>query len=284
MRQHRGFTLVEILIALVIMGLVTGALFQLLTNTQRLSRAQAEQVDLQSNVRAGSLVVPNELRELNTVVGGGADQNDILVANPDEIRYRAVRGFYLLCEPTTSTQVRVLASSLGAYRNPQAGRDSMYVFIEGDPDKEQDDVWLRAAITGVASGNACPGGAASITLTTPANAALAAQAVGTPVRVFEVMEVKLYQPDGRSWLGARSVSANEVIQPLLGPLTDGTGFQLQYFDANGAATANLTAIKSIQVTVRGLTDEAVRSNASTEWSHPEEELVTQVLLRNSIRP
>ncbi|HEX6105720.1 MAG TPA: type II secretion system protein, partial [Gemmatimonadales bacterium] len=83
MRQHRGFTLVEILIALVIMGLVTGALFQLLTNTQRLSRAQAEQVDLQANVRAGSLVVPNELRELNTVVGGGADQNDVLLANPD---------------------------------------------------------------------------------------------------------------------------------------------------------------------------------------------------------
>lgn len=284
MRQHRGFTLVEILIALVIMGLVTGALFQLLTNTQRLSRAQAEQVDLQANVRAGSLVVPNELRELNTVVGGGADQNDVLLANPDEIRYRAMRGFYVVCQATTSTEIRVFATSVGAYRNPQAGRDGMYVFIEGDPDKEQDDGWQQAAITGVATGNVCPGGAAGITLTTPDNAVLAAQAVGTPVRLFEIMEVKLYQPDGRSWLGARSISAGEAIQPLLGPLTDGTGFQLQYFDANGAVTANLTAIKSIGVTVRGLTDEAVRSNASTQWSHPEEELVTQVLLRNSIRP
>jgi len=32
-------------------------------------RAQAERVDLQSNVRTASLVIPSELRELNTVIG-----------------------------------------------------------------------------------------------------------------------------------------------------------------------------------------------------------------------
>ena len=67
MRTRHGFTLIEVLIALVIMGIVTGAVYQLLNTSQRLSLAQAEQVSLQSNVRTGSVVVPNELRELNTV-------------------------------------------------------------------------------------------------------------------------------------------------------------------------------------------------------------------------
>jgi prepilin-type N-terminal cleavage/methylation domain-containing protein len=51
MRPRSGFTLVEILVALVIMGVVAGAVFQLLINSQRLSRFQTEQVSLQSNVR-----------------------------------------------------------------------------------------------------------------------------------------------------------------------------------------------------------------------------------------
>ena len=56
MSQRRGFTLVEVLLALVIMGVVTGALYRLLNTNQRLALAQAEQVSLQSNVRTGSLI------------------------------------------------------------------------------------------------------------------------------------------------------------------------------------------------------------------------------------
>jgi hypothetical protein len=98
------------------------------------------------------------------------------------------------------------------------------------------------------------------------------------------MELSLYAEDGEWWLGARSVSAGEADpQPMLGPLT-GNGFGLQYLDGNGNATADLTAIKSIRLTVRGLTDDLVRAGGSGAVGHPEEQLVTQVLLRNSIRP
>ncbi len=285
MRNRHGFTLVEILISLVILSVVTGAVYQLLTTTQRLSRAQAEQVSLQSNVRTGSLVVPSELRELNTVVGGTIDQNDVLIMADDDITYRAMRGFGQLCEsPTTTTTLRILRASYSGYRDPLAGRDSVYVFLDGDPDVSSDDGWMPLRITAVASGNVCPGGAAGLTLTTAASAALPGLPVRTPVRTYEVMQLSLYDADGRSWLGARSASAGEAMQPLLGPLTAGDGFLLEYLNSAGATTTDETAVKSIRITVRGETDEVVRSGGSGYMGRPEEELVTQVLLRNSIRP
>jgi prepilin-type N-terminal cleavage/methylation domain-containing protein len=285
MRNRRGFTLVEILISLVILSVVMGAIYQLLNTTQRLSRAQAEQVSLQSNVRTGSLVVPSELRELNTVVGGTVAQNDILAKQPDNITYRAMRGFGQLCEsPASQTQLRILRSSYSGYRDPVAGRDSVYVFLEGNPVVSSDDGWMPLQITGVATGNVCPGAAAGITLTTAASAALPGLAVRTPVRTYEVMQLSLYNDaDGRSWLGARSVSAGEATQPLLGPLT-GNGFLLEYFGSTGAATTVPSAVKSIRITVRGQTDELVRAGGTGYMGRPEEALVSQVLLRNSIRP
>ena len=69
MRNHRGFSLVELLVVLMIMAIVTGGIYKLLNTTQRLSRAQAERMDLQSNVRVASIVIPNELREINAVIG-----------------------------------------------------------------------------------------------------------------------------------------------------------------------------------------------------------------------
>ena len=99
MRNRRGFTLVEILVSLVIMLIVSGAIYKMLNSSQRLTRAQAERVSLQSNVRSGALVVPTELRELSTFVGGDADQNDVLAATADERHtYRAMRGIGFVCQ------------------------------------------------------------------------------------------------------------------------------------------------------------------------------------------
>jgi prepilin-type N-terminal cleavage/methylation domain-containing protein len=286
MRPRSGFTLVEILVALVIMAVVSGAVYQMLTMSQRLTRAQTEQVSLQSNVRTGSMLVPTELRELNTVVGGTVDQNDVLELDDDAITYRAMRGFGTVCQsPATNSELRLLGSTYSGVRDPLA-TDSIYVFLEGpDPDQEDDDSWIPVRLTSApATGNVCPGGVAGITLTTDATPSLIGLAVGTPVRIYEVVELSLHVVDGKSWLGARSVSAGDAVQPVLGPLLDGTGFELEYLAGDGTETADERAIKSIRVTVRGLTDEVVRVNGSGGWGHPQEVLVSQVLLRNSIRP
>lgn len=285
MTQRRGFTLVEVLLALVIMGVVTGAIYQLLNTNQRLSVAQAEQVTLQSNVRTGSLIVPNELRELNTVVGGVADQNDITVADPDGVTYRAMRGLGLLCQDAAANELRLARETWTGLRDPDATRDSLYVFVDGDIDEDDDDAWVQVAITAVDPNSACGGDAAIRLTVAPVAPAVAIPAVptNTPVRLYELTRLELYADGGDWWLGAQSVVDADP-QPILGPLTN-DGFQLEYLDANGNdASGTLDAITSVRVTVRGLTDGMVRDNGTAAMGYPEEALATRVLLRNSIRP
>lgn len=285
MANRRGFTLAEIMIALTMMLIVTGSIYRLMLSTQRLSRGQAERVNVQSNIRMGSLLVLNDLRELNTVTGGPADQNDILAMAASDITYRAMRGMGIICEAPAATQVRISRSSFTGYRDPAAARDSVYVFLEGNPDTETDDAWLPVAITGVSTSTACPGAwGPGITLTTPNTAALVGLATGTPLRFFEVMQIKLHEADGKSWLGARSVSAGDAIQPVLGPLAAENGFLLDYFTAAGAATADPTAVKSIRVTLRGVSDNAVHLGIEGDMTQLQDELVSQISLRNALRP
>jgi prepilin-type N-terminal cleavage/methylation domain-containing protein len=281
MRSPRqGFTLPELMISTVLMLIVAGAAYQLLVTTQRLARAQVEQVHLQSNVRSGAFVITNELRELSTMVGGSSDQNDILRIAPGDITYRAMRGVGFICQAPSATQIRIGRLDFSGYRDPQATRDSAYVFIEGSANMGTEDTWLPRAITHVSAAAPCPGARPGITLTVPSHPSLLALEVGTPVRIYEVMQLKLYQAAGESWLGARSVSGGEVIQPVLGPLAGANGFQLDYLDGQGAPTADLSAIKSIRFSVRGVSAEAVRSS-SGEATRIEDGLSTQVALRNA---
>lgn len=282
MARRRGFTLVEVLIALVVMGLVTGAIYRMLTMNQRIAQAQAEQVSLQSNVRTSSLIVPNELRELNTVLGSALpDQSDVRVANANGITYRAMRGLGVLCQASAANELRIYSSGpmWTGTRAPIAGRDSLYLFVDTDVNDDDDDAWTPLQITGVAT-STC-GAAAAYRLTAPVAAGIAK---GTPVRLYEFMRLELKQDGGQWWLAAGSLSAGQATQPVLGPLRANDGFELEYLNSAGNPTAALDAITSIRITVRGLTDDAVREYGTGALDHSEETLATQVLLRNSIRP
>ncbi len=281
MRSHRGFTLVELLIVLLIMGVVTGSIYKLLNTSQRLSRAQAERVDLQSNVRIASIVVPTELREISTIIAGTVAQNDIISMGATSIRYRAMRGLGFTCAGTTTTQLRL--RDWNGLRSPVVSpRDSVFVFSDGaNPDVGSDDSWLPRRIVSTVAGNTC-GGQSVITLNI--DAVPVAPPAGTPVRTFEVMELSLYQADGKSWLGMKSFSNGEAFQPLLGPLKDVDGLGFAYQNATGATTAVKENVRSIVLTVRGVTSQKVSSGAgNTYTTYVQDSLVSQVSLRNALR-
>ena len=97
--MRRGFTLVEMLVALIVVGLLGQGLYRVLANQQRLAVTQVEQAVLQSNVRVGSLVLANELQELG---GDATSAADLEAANTTSVTYRAMRSMGFACQVTPS--------------------------------------------------------------------------------------------------------------------------------------------------------------------------------------
>ena len=273
---RKGFTLIELMIALVLLVIVGGGMFKLLTSQQRATRQQAALSMLQANVRTGALLVPSELKEINVSATG----SDIVLMRPDSITYRAMRATSVVCAITT-TQVRLRNDYTFGYRAPVVGRDRLLIFVENDPGSSTDDGWKETAISAPAA-STCPDGGSAMAYTVAVTAdTVAMVSLDAVARTFETMQLKLYQSNGRYWLGARSVSGGEAVQPVLGPLT-ATGLQLAYLNAAGVATTDSTLVRTIDIKVVGETDNAV-SNGSSTQAIKLDSLTARIRLRNAPR-
>ena len=267
-RVRQGFTLIELMIATAITGVVLGSIYQSVLVSQRAARAQGEQLALQSSVRGAVLLVLTELRELSTVAGGTGHQNDILSLSPGSISYRAMRGLGFSCTASSPNQLRISRAGFSGFRDPQPGRDSLLLYADSAGTGSVPE-WIPLPIIGVSTTTACPSSAPGITLTTSPTAWLAGKQAGLPLRIYEPMELRVYHSEGQFWLGTRSISAGEAIQPLFGPLSNQDGFRLDYRDRAGRPTTTLSAVGSIIVSVHGVGQTA------------DEQLTTEVVLRNA---
>jgi prepilin-type N-terminal cleavage/methylation domain-containing protein len=299
---RRGFTLVELMVALVLMTMVGGVTYQLLLNTQRVSRAQSLHTDLQDNVRIGALVVANELREVGydnvpaailaaEWPGAPASSPDLMLAEPGRVQYKAMRGMGFVCS-IGPTQLIYRDAAYQGIRLPTT-TDSVAVYVEDKANTNADDVWIHGQITSVANQN-CPDGRPGhkLVLTYPPweGGKVAARVVlGGPFRIFEPMEIRYYAAGGKSWLGMRSLSTGEEIQPILGPLADEIGdqrgFTLTYLDVNNAPTAVLDNVRTIGITLKGVTSAPIRPTGyGGKTAVDSLQLTTRVALRNALRP
>ncbi|HEU5218459.1 MAG TPA: hypothetical protein VFU23_07360, partial [Gemmatimonadales bacterium] len=108
--------------------------------------------------------------------------------------------------------------------------------------------------------------------------------VDAPARTFEVMELAPVTVSGLDYLGARSVSAGQSLEPVAGPLQTG-GLSIAYFDSLGNVTATLERVRSISITLRGRSDRSVRAGGVSTTIQPvQDTLVRWVTLRNSPVP
>ncbi|MGH7533515.1 MAG: PulJ/GspJ family protein [Gemmatimonadales bacterium] len=299
-RSSRGFTLVETLIAMVLLGLVSVVIYKMLITTQRVTDAQAERGDLQASLRAGALAVPSELRQIALSTSSAFDSiADIRAVTDTSITYRSMRGYYMICGTPASATTVIVSDSIPSafaseYRAPTTS-DSALVFWEGDSTITSDDHWIPVAITAVARAtNSCtfPSGAGPgytltvSSLTSRSGLAFAKIYAGSPVRTWETVQLTLYASSGQQWLGM-SVNGGTT-QPVMGPLAPTAGgvygFQLTYFDSTGtaltASSASIPKIRSIRVALRGVTEGAVALAGKTR-SIIQDSLVTTITPRNT---
>lgn len=281
MKNARGFTLVEILIALVLFGIVSMALYQLLISSQRVYQQQSERVSVNESARAAISILPGEIREVSA--GGG----DIVAMSASALTYKSMQSLYVQCQPPNAGGLQIVLdhNTFFGLQGITAGRDSILIFAEGDSTTRTDDGWLHANVTATAAGTACPGGRPSIAVTLSGVTATQLGGVlgGAPVRTFRVGQILLYQDAGGAWwLGARQfVNAGATwgtTQPIVGPMTS-TGLAMTYFDKSGTATANTASVARVGITVVGQSAQQVRGAGGTTYLL--QNLVTQVAVRNN---
>jgi hypothetical protein len=200
----------------------------------------------------------------------------------NSLTYRALRGGGIAC--------LVAANEVRLFRNPSyftrpivPTRDSLLLFVENDPDIGSDDTWEAIPITAVNTASTC-GASPAISLTTTVVSPIANVVLNAPAHVFEVMQIAEVASGGENWLGARSVSAGQALQPVVGPLA-GTGLSFAYFDSLGNATATAADVRSIQVILRGVSEDAVRqAGTSSTVQNLQDSVVFQLSVRNSPLP
>jgi len=235
--DRRGLSLAELLAGLVLVGMLGTILARATLGTSRVFRAHQERATVETAFDLGADYLATEL----AAVGPG----DLLRAAPDSLSYRAVRLVGVACL-VSATEVRILDQRRSAARSPQAGRDSILVYLGVDSITEQDG-WAGLPIYAV--GRTTCGSQPALRLSTNIDSGTLAAARRTelvPVRTFEVMQARFYQSLGSTWLGARSVSAGEAVQPLAGPFDrSGTGFEL--VDSTGRVTSSPASVHSVRV-------------------------------------
>jgi prepilin-type N-terminal cleavage/methylation domain-containing protein len=235
--KRRGFSLVELLIGLSLFALV-GAL--LVRTTLQLSRG-VDRVERRAAALAaldqGSAWLASEIGELAP--------GDLSTLATDAVRYRSLRVAGLACA-VSAAEVRVIAQSLLAGRAPQPGRDSLQLYTGA----QGDSGWIALPILDVSPAT-CDGAPAtrlgtlvdSITLSRLAQLAL------IPARIFERMQTRFYSSTGKWWLGARSESASEGLQPLAGPFAV-AGVQLSGLDSLALATSDPAAVRHYRIRLK----------------------------------
>jgi prepilin-type N-terminal cleavage/methylation domain-containing protein len=278
-RGRRGLTMVELLVALALAGVVGSAVLRVLVTTQRLHWSHGQRAESQASARTAAALIPGEVQELDAAAG------DIVVMTSSSLTYKAMTGVYVLCTPPDPGSRRVVLAADGwlPYRALDASLDSILVFADAATVTAGDDRWLHANVTHAAAGTSCPGGGASIDvdLDGVTTAELGMVTAGAPARTFRLAELRLYQDGtGDWWLGQRQHAKVErtwsATQPLVGPLS-ASGLALTYADSGGAPTANPLAVSWIGIAIEGRPFGA----AGAPHRNPVASVVTAVALRNN---
>jgi prepilin-type N-terminal cleavage/methylation domain-containing protein len=287
---RRGFTLVELMVAILLLGIVSTAIYQVLVSNQRTFTAQAQRIDLQQNIRAAATILPAEFRELDAADG------DISAMSATSITIRAMRKLAITCTapvlPAGATMTFTVRQAPFYGNVPSfSANDSILIFYEGNSDTRADDRWILGKVTINPTNLNCPdvqpkaGFLVTVAPTWPAAPFNVAGAItaGAPVRGFSTVTYSLWQsPTDNQYYLAQTAAG--TTQPLVGPLTGATGLSFVYYDSTATTqTANPALVRMIEIRVRGRSVQMIRQANDAALAYKTDSVITRVALRNNPR-
>jgi hypothetical protein len=221
--SRHGVGLVEAVVAALLTAVLVIAALGSLAGLQRSANRFAGRSLSNQAVRGTVQLLRSELRDLAPSAG------ELVALGSTFLSYRAVRATGLACAEDGG-RVHVVAASWSPLRQPAPGRDSLLLLAQVA------DTELVAAAGGASVAGFCPDGVASVALPYVAGPPdLAGATYPAPLLVTEVMEIRAYESGGEWWIGVRSVSAGETIQPAFGPMAI-DGLRITALDSAGVPT------------------------------------------------
>lgn len=270
---RRGLGLLEMLIALSLTGVVALLAWSILQTAAFRLRDRSERISMEHSLRVATSATRALLESLGNDSTAGSD---LVLAVPDAFIARAVRGSGVLCLASAdSLQARTGPDWWSGLRAPSAGRDSLLVGTVAGAER-----WAVAVLDATPRSGRCPDGTPALIL--PARlgpADLAAIGVGSPVRIFEPIELRVYASSGAEWLGLRSMSSGGSIQPLAGPFSS-TGVTFSYYSRAGTVVTVAGAVARAGLVIGGLTERAGGVGIARVIPARSDSSIGAVLLRN----
>jgi prepilin-type N-terminal cleavage/methylation domain-containing protein len=252
-RAARGFTLVELLVTITILGVMGTMVAQLMMSQQRFSQRMSDQSQVRRELRSAVGTLPTELR------GVAAASGDISAFAASSLAFRSTLGTSFVCARSSSTSVdvpplntaRIITSNWVV--TPAIG-DTLFA-LRHDSSGVKGDFWSPHRITAVSASSAlCPSTPYADSLLdvgkvrfrfTVTPALPDSVTTGSSLRFTRSARYQLaQQPSGRWYLQRTEIQNGTWIPgvivggPFMAPGTAGAGgFALTYFDSTGSSLA-----------------------------------------------
>jgi prepilin-type N-terminal cleavage/methylation domain-containing protein len=273
-KSRHGFTLVELLVVLVLLGVVAGGMLGIIVRQQRFYTGSSGVIDTRSSVRQGVDVLESALR------GISPRGNDIQAMGRTFIEFRVPTGASVLCAFGATRNLIIMppaelskTSGITSWVNPPVLSDSVLIYDSNRKTGTADDTWDPNAIDATPAKGAatCPtttgltstaGEAASSWLITLRDTLPSTVIPGAAIRFFRPARFELYQASDRKWylgyrdcMAAVTPSTTCTISPVSGPYlpaaaTGPSGLELTYYDGTGAQTAVPSQVRRIGIVMR----------------------------------
>lgn len=245
--NRSGFTMLELMIALVIGSVLIGSVFGVMINHSKEFRVQRETVDVRETLRGAATILTTELQHAS------ASRGDLYAISAESLAVRSFRSTGAICGTSTKRYgVAQAAGSFGATAD-----DSALITRASGPTWNPvkiDVVWTNPGSPYVGtcpswSGSPVPPKVIEVHVGTAADTT--GLGVGSVVRGFQKTVYKLAQVNGRWWL-TRRVGSAVTYDIVTGPLRSNvdSGLVFRYYNAAGAITGTPTAVTRVAITLR----------------------------------
>jgi prepilin-type N-terminal cleavage/methylation domain-containing protein len=311
LRRQFGFTLVELLITMTLLGLVGACVVTVVIRQQRFYRSTTALMDTRAQIRQMASVLPMDLRGISSAGG------DISLLSDSALEFRSSFGSAVACtligggSPAIVTTPRNTAKGLRMTswtRTPVVG-DSIALYDVSATQKASDDRWTMHQITAIATvtgdvATGCPSSsklvqAADMITSNPAYRLTispvrpATVTQGAAIRFYRRVRYSLYKSaaDSLWYLGYKDCLTGRspvcsVVQPIAGPYRsyalkglNKSGLEFAYYDSLGNVTAVASNVARINIALRGETAGQLQL-ASGKVGTLDDSLAFDVALRN----